>query len=298
MALTPSDVASLTNAVASWERAEYLSCTLVVIACFGEFAAEFTNWFTGGDEDRKKALAKHSTLLLIVSLAFELICLVKTNQLSGLLIGSLNDIAEEASKKSAQAVIDADAAIGKAKSAETVARSAREQADSFEKRIVSATDTAIKAESHLADALEHTARLERQLAWREIDSEQRARLSAKLARFTGQLFDMATFESEPECVNFENELYRNMLAGKWLLDPKREWHALMEMVIGVRMVVSANAHGQTRAAAGALVEALKAESIEASIISAGPKETWPAPNVVAVQVGKNPNSTHPISPPK
>src|SRR2546428_470328 len=44
-------------------------------------AADFTNWFTGGIEERKELLAKGSTLLLVGSLALELICLVRTNQL-------------------------------------------------------------------------------------------------------------------------------------------------------------------------------------------------------------------------
>jgi hypothetical protein len=79
-----------------WELAEYISCGLVTTACFGEFIADFTDWFTGGAKEKKERLAKLSTLLLIASLALELICLVRTNQISGKLIGSLAEKAEEA----------------------------------------------------------------------------------------------------------------------------------------------------------------------------------------------------------
>lgn len=174
MTLTPADVASLTSALSYWETAEYVFGGLVAVGCLGEYVAEFTNWFTGGIKERKDRLSKRSTLLLIASLALELICLVRTNQISGMVIGSLNDKAEEASKKSAQAVIDADAAIGKAKSAadesdsaktesgkakdvagkaEALASGARQEADTFEKRLGSAEHKADEAESHLAEAL-------------------------------------------------------------------------------------------------------------------------------------------------
>src|SRR5437868_4152049 len=117
MALTPSEVASLTTVLSYWETAEYTFGALVTLGCFGAYAAEFTTWYTGGIKDLKDRLAKRSTLLLIASLALELICLVRTNHLSGLVIGSLSDKAEEASQTSAQAVIDAKAASGIARTA-------------------------------------------------------------------------------------------------------------------------------------------------------------------------------------
>jgi len=154
-----------------WELGEYISCGLVAIACAGEFAADFTNWFTGGIKEKKDKLAKFSTLVLIASLAFELICLVKTNQISGKLIGSLDEKAEAASKKSERAITDADSAIDRARSAkdesatakaaaskaESLAHDARQEADSFAKDIVSAKKQAASAESHLADALQRAA---------------------------------------------------------------------------------------------------------------------------------------------
>jgi hypothetical protein len=59
MPLTPSDVASLTSALAFWEVAEYCFGGLVALACFGEYAADFTNWFTGGMEEKSERLQKN-----------------------------------------------------------------------------------------------------------------------------------------------------------------------------------------------------------------------------------------------
>jgi hypothetical protein len=63
MSLTASDVASLTSSLLIWEASEYVFAGLVTLACAGEFTAEFTDWFTGGVEGKKKRLEKRSTLL-------------------------------------------------------------------------------------------------------------------------------------------------------------------------------------------------------------------------------------------
>ena len=63
-----------------------------------------------------------------------------------------------------------------AASARTLATGAREEADSFERDIVSAKHQAADAQSHLADALERTARLEQQLSWRTVSPEQKTAL--------------------------------------------------------------------------------------------------------------------------
>jgi hypothetical protein len=140
----------------------------------GEYIASFKPWFTGGDKERKERLEKRSTLLLIVALSAELICLVRTNQISGEVIGALDTKAAEAYRKSGAAVTNAERAIGEAKTAsdeadsaktesgkakdvagkaEALARGARQEADSFEKDIASAMRQATEAEAHLKDAL-------------------------------------------------------------------------------------------------------------------------------------------------
>ncbi len=146
MALTPSDVASLTSALSYWEAAEYCFGALVAVACLGEYAADFTDWFTYDLEERKRRLAKRSTLLLIASLALELICLVRTNQISSQVVGSLAAKADEAYRKSETAVSNADSGIGKA-------RAASDEADAAKIESGRALTQAKEAGSHLAESL-------------------------------------------------------------------------------------------------------------------------------------------------
>lgn len=173
-----SDASPLAKALTHWEWAEYISSGLVALGCIGEYVADFTNWLTDGDKERKERLAKRSTLLLIAALSVELICLVRTNTLSGMLIGSLSEEATAADTKaktalsdsttalqqsstaeasSRQAIADSSKATKFASGASTLAVGARREADSFEKDIVSAKTQAAEAESHLAEALKQAA---------------------------------------------------------------------------------------------------------------------------------------------
>jgi len=130
MSLTPSEVASLTNALAYWEAAEYVCAALVTIGCIGEYAADFTNWFTGGIKERKERLAKRSTLLLISALSLELICLVRTNELSGRVIGSLDERSQSAVDNSAKALGDSGKAVEVSDKAKVTASEAMAEASS------------------------------------------------------------------------------------------------------------------------------------------------------------------------
>lgn len=184
MIFTEPDVASLSKALWWWELGEYIACGLVAVGCVGEAIAEFTNWLTRGIKENKDRLAKGSTLLLISALAFELVCLVRTNTISGQLIGSLDKEAGEADARSKTALADSgtaltqshtaedssnraidesDRATSAASSAQLLARGARREADSFEKDIVSAKTQAAQAESHLAEALKRTADAQQEL---------------------------------------------------------------------------------------------------------------------------------------
>jgi hypothetical protein len=111
MTLTSPDVASLSESLSRWEIREYICAAFVAVACAGEYIAEFKTWFTDGVKERKERLAKRSTLLLIVSLSLELICLVRTNTLSGMLIGSLSEKVEEADRKAKTALGNSQSAI-------------------------------------------------------------------------------------------------------------------------------------------------------------------------------------------
>lgn len=159
MALTPSEVASLTKELSHWEDAEYVFSTLVTVGCLGEFVAEFTDWFTMGVTERKDRFAKYSTLLLIGSLAFELLCLVQTNRISGQVIGSLDENAKEASKKSQQAISDADSAIEKSKTAMESAEKASDKANSALNSSVQANNEAGSAKRRADELKEYLAQL-------------------------------------------------------------------------------------------------------------------------------------------
>ena len=186
MTLTASDVGSLSNSLLWWERAEYVCAGLVAIACFGEYLADFTNWFTGGNKEKKERLAKRSTLLLIASLALELVCLVKTNSISGMLIGSLSEKAEAADTK-------AQSAIEKSSIANTAAGKAQEQADA-------ASGVADKAMQKARAALEYAR-------WRTISDKQADILVKDLAPLKGKSIWMSpTSAADSETVRFFNKL--------------------------------------------------------------------------------------------
>jgi hypothetical protein len=178
MTFTSSDISSLATALSRWELAEYCSAALVAVGCVGEYVANFTNWLTGGVREHKERLEKRSTLLLISALSLELICLVRTNALSGALIGSLNEEAGEADNKAKVALTHAGTALARsgvaedasqraldesgnatasASKASVLAEGARREADSFEKDIASAKTQATDAESHLGEALRRAA---------------------------------------------------------------------------------------------------------------------------------------------
>jgi hypothetical protein len=191
MIFTASDIESLSGSLSRWEWAEYVSEAFVIIACAGEFVADLERpWLT---EERKHHLQRRSTILLVAALFASLVCLIRTNELSGSVIGFLGQRAEEAGAKAKEAITDSSTALSQAKDALakagtaesslgkaegeankaqtaasgalTLARSARQEADSFEKDIASAKTQAAEAESHLAEAMKRanalTARLDR-----------------------------------------------------------------------------------------------------------------------------------------
>jgi hypothetical protein len=130
MMFTAFDVSSISQSLGRWELAEYIFEGLVVIGCAGELVADLgKKCLATAHRDRIERL---STILLVVALSMELICLVKTNELSGTIIGSLSDKAEVADRK-AQSAVDksslaekrADAAADGSKRADDSAKEAK-----------------------------------------------------------------------------------------------------------------------------------------------------------------------------
>jgi hypothetical protein len=167
---------------------------------------------------------------------------VRTNQISGELTGSLSDRAEEAATNAAKALKDSNAAVGKSRQAEGAANSAeqssagalkgasmaqrnastslalaqgaRQEADSFEKDIVSAKTQAAEAESHLADALRAAANAEGEVlkvrqaaAPRRLSEAQKLELVARLSampKFTVAF--LPPTNATKEVFDFEDDL--------------------------------------------------------------------------------------------
>jgi len=206
MTFAPSDIDAVSKALSRWELGEYIASALVTVGCIGEYAADFTDWLTGGVKERKEYLAKCSTLLLIVALSLEILCVVRTNQLSGNVIDFLGEKAKEAGEKARDAdgeaktaISDSSTALSQAKDAKAkaqtaqnllgkaedesnraqiaassaliLARDARKEADTFEKDILSAKKQAESAESHLAEALHKAADATRALREEEAKRE-------------------------------------------------------------------------------------------------------------------------------
>ena len=134
MFLTASDVSELSNALSWWERGEYFFSFVVAAACFGEYVADFKpQWYRTGDterdEKRKESISKRSTLVLVVALVFELLCVARSNTLAGEVIGSINDLATNAAGQATSALDKAQRANGLAQSASDTAGPAKTAAD-------------------------------------------------------------------------------------------------------------------------------------------------------------------------
>ena len=197
MTLTPSDVASLTATLTYWEYAEYVSGAFVALACVGEYIASFKPWFTGGDKERKERLEKRSTLLLIVALAAELICLVRTNQISGQVIGALDTKAAEAYRKSGLAITNSDSAARKAKSASDEADGASATAQGASDVAGAAANKATEASQRADGANASLAKLGERISntfgARQLTEHGRKDLTERLREFSDVQVDVYMF---------------------------------------------------------------------------------------------------------
>lgn len=243
MIFTASGVLSLSQSLHRWEIAEYVSEAFVILACAGELVADLGEGCLG--KERKKHLERRSTILLVAALSISLICLVRTNELSGVVIGSLGDKAEEADTKAKEAIADsstalsqgkdalskagaAEAYLGKAeaeaKGAQTassnaliIAGQARKEADSFEADIKSAKKQADEAESHLAEATKSakilTAELERLTTPRRLSHS--APVAAPLKTFSGTEYVFIGTCGDQECFDLVSEINELLELAGW-----------------------------------------------------------------------------------
>src|SRR6266478_1511566 len=199
MVLLSSELASSLH---RWELAEYISEGFVIAGCAGELVALIRRI----PKRCREQIETWSTVVLVLALTIGLKCLIRTNELSGMVIGSLGEKAEEADNKAKTAIVDSSTALSQAKdalnkagaaqsslgkaeseargaqtaasNALTLASGARKEADTFERDIKLAKDQAASAESHLAEALQKATDATRRLSEEE---SKRAAIEKRLA---------------------------------------------------------------------------------------------------------------------
>jgi hypothetical protein len=265
MTLTASEVASLANKLFWWELAEYFFAALVTIGCLGEYIAEFTNWFTGEDEISKKRMEKRATLLLVGALALELVCLVKTNQLSGRVIGSLNELTTGADTKARKALGDSGDAIMQARDAKTEADTANKSSGKAVESASIAMTLARGARQEADAANSQVAKIRERIADRHLTVEQQARIRGKLARFSGTRLVFALITPDGEMDGLINDL---MSTFPITFEKKLGWRTCILRwqaspgFSGMRVELTPEASQSDKDFAVAFVSALSEEHIE------------------------------------
>jgi hypothetical protein len=283
MVFASSDVASLLH---RWEVAEYVSEGFVIVGCAGELVADF---FTRLPENIRKHIGTWSTIVLILALAIGLKCLIRTNELSGSVIGSLGDKATEADGKAEKAISDSSAAfsqatdaltragkaelsLGKAENEAKDARNAasnaltitgntRKEADSFENDIVSAKTQAAEAESHLADAMNRASaaeekflHLQAQMADREVTTRQRRQMFKLLVTHPpSHIVAQSLLSAGPEALEYAGQICSVFRDAHWTCDPPSGMGSFSAPISGVFLVAGKNSEDLTDFVARVLI---------------------------------------------
>jgi len=288
-------MASYISPLTAWEWGEYISEGFVIVACAGELVADFGKKRL--TEAHRNHVQRFSTVLLVAALSAALICLVRTNELSGNVIGSLGSKAEEADREARTAISDSSTALSQAKdalteagkaadslgkaedkankaqtassNALTLASRARQEADSFEKDITSAKEAAAKAEAKLAD--------------RTLSDEQVRSIAAKLRVFAGQPYTVTAYWDSKESLGIANRIYSALLLAKWAYSDEGSKGMMLGGEIGVLVWTHPDAGENTKKAATALIDALNAQGIEATPKLQNPKN--PKSDMISVNVG-------------
>jgi hypothetical protein len=213
--------------------------------------------------------------------------------------GEAKNSANEAAGAAQRSKDESAKATASASNALALASGARQEADSFEKDIVSAKEQAAKAESHLAEALRRATEaqlsLDKLRSPRRLTPEQQKRIAAKLKSF-GMQFDLA-LTNLPEPTEFSLTLENTLGMGGWTeIDGKggdivstRPSGRTTGFVTVTGVVVQMHKEQVAKfwGAATALAEALKAEGIDATAQpGVGPKND--NNNAIHILVGEKP----------
>jgi hypothetical protein len=180
MILTASDVSSLSTMLARWELAEYIAEAFVVLGCLGELVADIGERWLG--ERRGKHLERWSTIVLILALMVSLTSTVRTNELSGFVIGSLGDKADEADAKAQTALKDSANASAEAARAKSTAETSSATADKAARSANGALTIAGEAKADVAAVQSNIAKVDEKYAPRTLSKTKREILIELLRR--------------------------------------------------------------------------------------------------------------------
>ena len=127
--------------------------------------------------------------------------------------------------------------------------------------------------------------LETLLAARSLPSDGSAAISSVLAKYSGQSFEIHTYDDDTEAADFTSELERSLTSAGWLKQEPPGPFGLGGVVAGVVVYVGVESSLPTKEAANALVGALKAKHIDAMVKAV---EALPAKNRLNITVGIKP----------
>jgi hypothetical protein len=197
--------------------------------------------------------------------------------------------ATDAATQAGDAKQSATQARDAAASAVSSAASARKEADSFEARIKSATETAIAAEAHLAEALREVQVLQAAAAWREFpraDSDKLVALTRQ--RFSGTLPVTVSFSSvigNPEALRYGQLLSTALSTGLATpIAPPNGLSTCLECT-GVWVVVNVNATSIAASDARIIRDLLELAGVKGSKFSTDPNNGQGAANNIMIIVG-------------
>lgn len=275
-----------------WEIAEYFGEAVVILGVLAEYVGEFHLFKNKEQEEKRRRVTKRATLVLMFGLAIELTGLVRTTQISEILIADLTKETGDARTSADKAADAAARANSSAEKAEQRALRADEKADRFRLQIAQSKERAAEAEK---DAAQARLDLEKFKAPRSLTSEQQERIIARIKPFSGQLFWFSVYQ-DPESITVLSTLVHILKRAEWVrIDPLGDrldfggelGAAGIAYTDSVRVQVAPSDLEETKSALQALVSALHAEGI-ASIPETNVYLSGQRPKAINIRVGKKP----------
>jgi Tfp pilus assembly protein PilX len=152
------------------------------------------------------------------------------------------------------------------------------------KRAIADSDVAKQGAAEAsARAAEAQLALERFKAPRELTGEQLERIVSTLSKFAGQEYVVTTFWDLKEPLAFANILHHALQQAGWKFIPPTSATFMLGGIAGVQVWVHPMAKQPVRDAANAVVAALNAEQIEATLKLQNPEN--PEDNKIGFNVG-------------